>query len=439
MRRLSPFIFQGVLSLFLLVAGPMPAMAQTTVREWQVKTVQKYPQLGIGGSELNKRFIAEYLRRVAADPDFLKNPQWPMILADELAAAPAPNAAKASQALPAPDLAKPAADKSVLDPWRERWKMSSPATRYLAIFGFVVALASLVNFVLRRIARRFRWRRICAGAETYLAQLADADGLPRVPAHLALQADERVFYCAASSLFEPRSWQLPFGPGTHGFHLSRGIWIGGSRSESITRSRWEKLDAGSLTVTNQRVVFEGTSESVTIPIKRVERVTAMRDAVDLAISGRKKDLVFEAANPLLLAAVIHLTQGGHDARLRSAYVRAHGAAGNGAPGNTGTAAGDGYGAWHGPPPPRSAHSRGAAPSMTMPEPEEASHARILGLAGAFGFAEVKKAYHERMKEYHPDRVAGLGPKLREVAEIESKKINAAYEFFRRRFGAGRVG
>ena len=39
-----------------------------------------------------------------------------------------------------------------------------------------------------------------------------------------------------------------------------------------------------------------------------------------------------------------------------------------------------------------------------------------------------------MMEYHPDRVAALGPKLRELAESESKKINAAYEYFCERHG-----
>jgi DnaJ-domain-containing protein 1 len=39
-----------------------------------------------------------------------------------------------------------------------------------------------------------------------------------------------------------------------------------------------------------------------------------------------------------------------------------------------------------------------------------------------------------MQEYHPDKVSSLGPKLREVAEAEAQKINAAYEFFTRKYG-----
>ena len=75
-----------------------------------------------------------------------------------------------------------------------------------------------------------------------------------------------------------------------------------------------------------------------------------------------------------------------------------------------------------PPPPRKAASAAISP-------EEVAHARVLGLSGKITFDDIKRCYRERMQEYHPDKVSSLGPKLREVAESEAKKINAAYEFF----------
>ncbi len=41
--------------------------------------------------------------------------------------------------------------------------------------------------------------------------------------------------------------------------------------------------------------------------------------------------------------------------------------------------------------------------------------------------EINAAYKEKIKQYHPDRVASLGDKLRLVAEVETKKLNAARE------------
>jgi hypothetical protein len=67
--------------------------------------------------------------------------------------------------------------------------------------------------------------------------------------------------------------------------------------------------------------------------------------------------------------------------------------------------------------------------------EEVSHASVLGLRGKITFREIKRSYRKRMQEYHPDKVSSLGPKLREVAETEAKKINLAYEFFTRKYGS----
>ena len=52
---------------------------------------------------------------------------------------------------------------------------------------------------------------------------------------------------------------------------------------------------------------------------------------------------------------------------------------------------------------------------------------VLGVTADAPIEEIKAAWKTRMKEYHPDRVQTLGPKLRELAESESKRLNDAYE------------
>ncbi len=42
-------------------------------------------------------------------------------------------------------------------------------------------------------------------------------------------------------------------------------------------------------------------------------------------------------------------------------------------------------------------------------------------------AEIKAAYQRLIRQYHPDRVADLGPEIRAVAERRAKEINAAYD------------
>lgn len=40
--------------------------------------------------------------------------------------------------------------------------------------------------------------------------------------------------------------------------------------------------------------------------------------------------------------------------------------------------------------------------------------------------EIRRAYKSLIGQYHPDKVASLGPELRELANLKAKQITAAY-------------
>lgn len=52
---------------------------------------------------------------------------------------------------------------------------------------------------------------------------------------------------------------------------------------------------------------------------------------------------------------------------------------------------------------------------------------ILDISPDCDLAAIRKAYKQKISEYHPDKVALLGDKLKKLAVEESKMINAAYE------------
>lgn len=52
---------------------------------------------------------------------------------------------------------------------------------------------------------------------------------------------------------------------------------------------------------------------------------------------------------------------------------------------------------------------------------------ILGVSPEATHEEIKAAYREKIKQYHSDRVSGLGEKLQILAKQESQKLNAARE------------
>jgi hypothetical protein len=59
--------------------------------------------------------------------------------------------------------------------------------------------------------------------------------------------------------------------------------------------------------------------------------------------------------------------------------------------------------------------------------EEGPWFEVLGLSPSATIEEVKEAYRERLKQNHPDRVHGMSPLFRALAEAETKKLNVAYE------------
>jgi DnaJ-domain-containing protein 1 len=70
------------------------------------------------------------------------------------------------------------------------------------------------------------------------------------------------------------------------------------------------------------------------------------------------------------------------------------------------------------------------PAQTKRERE---FARTLGLSGRVTRDDVRRAYRELARQYHPDKVQHLGPKLREVADGEMRRINEAYAYFREHY------
>ena len=53
--------------------------------------------------------------------------------------------------------------------------------------------------------------------------------------------------------------------------------------------------------------------------------------------------------------------------------------------------------------------------------------RMLGVSEDASDAEVDQAYRRLIAQYHPDRLPGAAPELREQAEKKAREINAAYD------------
>jgi DnaJ-domain-containing protein 1 len=52
---------------------------------------------------------------------------------------------------------------------------------------------------------------------------------------------------------------------------------------------------------------------------------------------------------------------------------------------------------------------------------------VLDVDRSASRAEITAAYRTRISQYHPDKVARMGPEIRALAESKSAEINAAYK------------
>jgi len=52
---------------------------------------------------------------------------------------------------------------------------------------------------------------------------------------------------------------------------------------------------------------------------------------------------------------------------------------------------------------------------------------VLGVSRSASMDEIKRAYHSKLRMYHPDRVNGLGPEFIRMAEDRTRELNSAFE------------
>jgi DnaJ-domain-containing protein 1 len=79
--------------------------------------------------------------------------------------------------------------------------------------------------------------------------------------------------------------------------------------------------------------------------------------------------------------------------------------------------------------------RGEPPPRTPPRPAPAKESwwSVLCVPEGSDLATAKAAYRSLIAQYHPDKVAGMGPEILAVAEEKSARINGAWEAAQRSF------
>jgi hypothetical protein len=73
------------------------------------------------------------------------------------------------------------------------------------------------------------------------------------------------------------------------------------------------------------------------------------------------------------------------------------------------------------------------PAPSTEEQKKIYYGKLMGLTGMITKQQIHSKYIGLISLYHPDRVQHLGPELKELAEMKSKEINAAYDWFKSKY------
>lgn len=57
--------------------------------------------------------------------------------------------------------------------------------------------------------------------------------------------------------------------------------------------------------------------------------------------------------------------------------------------------------------------------------------KILGINSNASIEQIKIAYKQKIKQYHPDKVADMGKEIQNLAKIRTQQINSAYQFLKK--------
>lgn len=175
---------------------------------------------------------------------------------------------------------------------------------YAIIIGLAVGIIILVAIGNAAQHRKHK-ERLLAEARQFMQFVEDRKALMPAATSVILKSGETAFYSAPSALHETRAVRH-YQSGSTGFRVAKGVYVGGTKGRSVSTQEWAQIDSGVLTVTNRRLIFDGGATDRVVALRKVVGVESSLRGVEVSVEGRQKSMVFGAANPLIVAAIIRI-------------------------------------------------------------------------------------------------------------------------------------
>ena len=171
-----------------------------------------------------------------------------------------------------------------------------------AILGamVVVGVASAIANTVRKSKDRARVPLLAKEAADFFQRIGQTGTLPSPETPVILAEDEKACLHEHATLIEARSSRVFGGAGTR----IHGIWVGGGGSTPVQALR--QLDSGTLTLTNKRLVFNGSMESRVVDVRDIVSVEPFVDAIEITTKKRAKRQVYTVRNPFIWSEFVKM-------------------------------------------------------------------------------------------------------------------------------------
>ena len=144
-------------------------------------------------------------------------------------------------------------------------------------------------------------------AEAFIESVKEKKSLPVISSSVFLTSGECVFLEENSQLMETRSIRQTRGRGGR-VQVWKGLSVGQWASQSESHKEWRTLDAGKLTLTNKRIIFDGPKENRVIQINKIIGVDTLLDAIEVSQSSRNNSSMFVLRNPYIWTVVLRIVK-----------------------------------------------------------------------------------------------------------------------------------
>jgi hypothetical protein len=148
-------------------------------------------------------------------------------------------------------------------------------------------------------------------AENYIERVKERKSLPTINSSTFLNPGEHVFLEEESKLMETKSVRQTKGAGG-GVRLFKGVSIGQWSSKSESHKEWRTIDTGKITLTNKRIIFDGSKENRVIQISKIIGVNTLLDSIEVSQETRQNSSVFIVKNPIIWTLVLRVLKSVQD-------------------------------------------------------------------------------------------------------------------------------